>query len=270
VSGSNSCRGHSSLATSAPPFYQQNGVLHLDAQAPLTLRHSGRPFELGRQAACGRPRADATGRPQAAWLKRNRNRNRNGVPWRQLERAAWPQRERCGFTELQIHEGERTDIHVDAVRPNEQNGFYDCVTVVIEVKGCWHREIDTAMETQLVKRYLANNECQHGLYLIGWFLCSSWTKNDRRRGTLRFKSIRNLESHLAQQAKDLSNPNRQVRVFVLDATLRRSHSQAKEPKAANKSTGPQRVRRRDLGGARVSRSLRSGARTIKASGLRRP
>ena len=43
------------------------------------------------------------------------------------------------------------------------------VSVIVEVKGCWHPELGTAIESQLAERYLKNNECQHGLYLVGWF-----------------------------------------------------------------------------------------------------
>jgi len=67
--------------------------------------------------------------------------------------------------------GERTDIHVDAVAHNTDGEAYDSVTVIIEVKGCWHPELDHAMKTQLVDRYLKDNRCQHGLYLVGWFNC---------------------------------------------------------------------------------------------------
>jgi len=35
-------------------------------------------------------------------------------------------------------QGERTDIHVDAVRNHLANDGYDKITVIIETKGCWH------------------------------------------------------------------------------------------------------------------------------------
>ncbi len=54
--------------------------------------------------------------------------------------------------EVQIHRQERTDIHVDAVIRDERNEVFDLVKVIIEVKGCWHTELKTAMTTQLVER----------------------------------------------------------------------------------------------------------------------
>ena len=76
--------------------------------------------------------------------------------------------------EVQIHRGERTDIHIDAVVPGHKAGSYGTVTVIIEVKGCWNSELDRAMEEQLLGRYLKDNLCQHGLYLVGWFNCDLW------------------------------------------------------------------------------------------------
>ena len=84
--------------------------------------------------------------------------------------------------EVQIHRGERTDIHVDAVVPGQKAGAYGTVNVIIEVKGCWNSELDRAMEDQLVGRYLKDNPCQHGLYLVGWFNCNLWDADDYRKG----------------------------------------------------------------------------------------
>jgi hypothetical protein len=47
--------------------------------------------------------------------------------------------------EVQIRRREETDIHVDALAP----GGRDRISAIIELKGCWHDELLTAMETQL-------------------------------------------------------------------------------------------------------------------------
>jgi len=80
-------------------------------------------------------------------------------------------------------QGERTDIQVNAVIRNQDNEIYDTITVIIEVKGCWHRDLDNAMGTQLVGRYLKDNHCQYGLYLVGWFNCDQWDTTDSRKKT---------------------------------------------------------------------------------------
>jgi hypothetical protein len=97
--------------------------------------------------------------------------------------------------------GERTDIHVDAVSkiPNETR--IDIIKVVIEVKGCWHREILTAMKTQLLDRYLKESDCRHGLYVVGWFYCEQWDKRGKKS---REKGMEELRSELNAQSLALS------------------------------------------------------------------
>jgi hypothetical protein len=89
--------------------------------------------------------------------------------------------------EVRIHRGERTDIHVNAVVLIPQEGGYDSVSVIIEVKGCWNLDHDHAMKTQLVDRYLRDNRCQHGLYLVGWFNCEQW--DDKIMGKNRLRNL---------------------------------------------------------------------------------
>jgi hypothetical protein len=60
--------------------------------------------------------------------------------------------------------GEQTDIRVEAFPPNGQSSPIDALTVIIEVKGSWHRYLDTAMATQLVGRYLHDTTVQHGIF----------------------------------------------------------------------------------------------------------
>jgi hypothetical protein len=74
--------------------------------------------------------------------------------------------------------GERTDIHVTAVSPAAQ-GYAKTVTVIVEVKGCWNRGRETDIVDQLRDRYLKNNACRHGLYVVGWFTCEKWATDDR-------------------------------------------------------------------------------------------
>jgi hypothetical protein len=117
-------------------------------------------------------------------------------------------------------QGERTDIQVDAVLFGGNGRDHDTITVIIEVKGCWHNELMTAMGTQLKDRYLNDNQCRHGLYLIGWFNCDQWDRNDRRfRKVQRLQKIE-LERILEGQAAFLSNDEVLLRPFVINAALR--------------------------------------------------
>lgn len=123
--------------------------------------------------------------------------------------------------EVVIRKSERTDIHIDAVICNERREVYNSVTVIVEVKGCWNRELKTAMRTQLVERYLKDNHCQHGLYLIGWFKCGEWWgEGDDRKRDVPDMSIDEARKFFDAQAAELSQQDVKVQALVLDATIR--------------------------------------------------
>lgn len=72
--------------------------------------------------------------------------------------------------------GERIDIKVDLCTNQKET-----ISLPIEVKGCWNGTLKTAMEDQLVRRYMEHHNCDYGMYLIGWFLCDAWKIADARR-----------------------------------------------------------------------------------------
>ena len=116
--------------------------------------------------------------------------------------------------------GERTDIKVEAVLTRASAGDTHVVTVIIEVKGCWHAELYTAMETQLVGKYLSESPCTHGLYLVGWFNCAQWDPTDRKKRKAPKATMREVQDSLARQAADLSQGHGvSVRSLVLDTSL---------------------------------------------------
>lgn len=119
--------------------------------------------------------------------------------------------------------GERNDIHVDAIAFGDAPKRYKTITVIVEVKGCWNVDVLTAMETQLRDRYLKESHCQHGLYLVGWFLCDSWTTDDgRERATIRNlgNSLADARARFEQQAKELSQKDIFLSALVIDASMR--------------------------------------------------
>jgi len=115
--------------------------------------------------------------------------------------------------------GERTDILVSAMVPSLFNGQYEKVQVIIEVKGCWHDEVKTGMQTQLVERYLEANQCKNGIFLVGWFLGGSWDDADSRKKSSPKISIREARQLFSSQAHDLSQKGFQVVSFVMDTSI---------------------------------------------------
>lgn len=116
--------------------------------------------------------------------------------------------------------GELTDLHVDAVARAALSDVVDKVTVIIEVKGCWNRELFTAMESQLVDRYMKDNKCQHGIYLVGCFHCPEWDTADRRYKEAKHQGADEIRTPLAEQAAELSAGSTSVKAYVLNTSLR--------------------------------------------------
>ena len=65
-------------------------------------------------------------------------------------------------------------ILVDTVIRDHAREAYEAISVIIEIKGCWNETLGSAMQTQLAERYLRDNQCQYGLYVVGWFNCNQW------------------------------------------------------------------------------------------------
>jgi hypothetical protein len=115
--------------------------------------------------------------------------------------------------------GQNTDILIDAVMRDSRGEISDQITLVVETKGCWHRELDQAMDTQLKNRYLKDNQSQFGLYLVGWFNCSQWDESDPRKKKCSKVSKDSVRERLESQATRLSADGATLRALVLDTGL---------------------------------------------------
>jgi hypothetical protein len=119
-----------------------------------------------------------------------------------------------------IRQGQETDIQVDAIARNPRSGEPHRISMIIEVKGCWNQDLLTAMQEQLVDRYLEESDCQHGLYLVGWFVCDAWDSEDYRQARTPKQSLQQAREHFQAQAAELSQGGVLIRSFVLDTALR--------------------------------------------------
>jgi hypothetical protein len=115
--------------------------------------------------------------------------------------------------------GQRTDIHVDAVSPEERAGDFDPIYAIVEVKGNWNLELRSAMETQLRDRYLKQVGCRNGLYLVAWFACAKWRDDDSRKKQCPAISLCEARDLFSRQATELSRDGSYIRSYVLDALL---------------------------------------------------
>lgn len=136
--------------------------------------------------------------------------------------------------------GQRTDLYIYAVTKGRTEDHFDTVFAVIEVKGSWHAEVTTAMQSQLVGQYLHRNQrTRHGLYVVGWYASPHWDTTDGKRAKAgRFRTTERLRKPLQRQAIDLSASGQHVvSSIVLDvsldlagAVITRSAKKARKPK----------------------------------------
>ncbi len=115
--------------------------------------------------------------------------------------------------------GESTDLLVEAIAGERVEGA-EKVSVTIEVKGCWHAEVDDAMETQLAERYLRNEGQHQGIYIVGWFAADDWDEGDWRRRVCARRSLSDSRCYYSEQASDVSNrQDVAIGAAVLDVSL---------------------------------------------------
>lgn len=114
--------------------------------------------------------------------------------------------------------GESVDLQVFALIGTEIEGAATA-SVTIEVKGCWHAKVKTAMKTQLVDRYLTGTRTTHGIYLVFWFAADDWDAADSRARRC-VRDPQKLHDTLSEQARSLTaETHATVRSFVMDGSL---------------------------------------------------
>lgn len=86
--------------------------------------------------------------------------------------------------------------------------------------------MDHAMQTQLVERYLKDNSCRQGLYLVGWYHCAQWDIEDRKHthpwsgSESAAATIQDAKKKFDDQARSLTVGDLRLESFVIDASLR--------------------------------------------------
>lgn len=112
--------------------------------------------------------------------------------------------------------GERIDLLVNAISEKT----HDLITVIVEVKGCWNSELYTAMGSQLCNRYLKDNICKSGIYLIGWFNCNQWDCEDYRQNKAPKINIDEAKELFKEQAVKLSTNGLHISAYIMKTGLR--------------------------------------------------
>jgi hypothetical protein len=118
--------------------------------------------------------------------------------------------------------GSYTDIHVNALALKGTNSL-EKLTLIIEVKGCWHDEVYEAMETQLANKYLKDNVSKYGIYLVGGFLCNSWSNEvgNARKAKSKKHDVLSNSNRFEEQSKRLNSQGYDISPFILDCRFRK-------------------------------------------------
>lgn len=117
--------------------------------------------------------------------------------------------------------GDSIDIWIEALIGKQTAGARHA-TCIIELKGSWNRELMTAMDDQLVTRYLDPPLHRHGIYLVAYFGRDRW---DRQADKTRYSdagttTIDELRRALDDQSKDLAlQRDVELTAVVLDCSL---------------------------------------------------
>jgi hypothetical protein len=77
--------------------------------------------------------------------------------------------------------GERTDILIEVSTAGKPSTSDEALRLVIEVKGCWNRDLLSSPEKQLRDDYMGAMQAENGIYLVFWFLCDRWRDDDLRK-----------------------------------------------------------------------------------------
>lgn len=117
------------------------------------------------------------------------------------------------------HRGKAVDLFVTAVAGAQVEGS-PIVSVSVELKCCWHADLDTAMRDQLVSRYL-DAENSQGIYLVAQFDSPDWTQEDNRnRSRCRRRTVEEARRFFEEQANAIGGEGlADVSAFVLDCSL---------------------------------------------------
>jgi hypothetical protein len=100
--------------------------------------------------------------------------------------------------------------------------------VPVEVKGNWHDEVITAIESQLGDRYLQGPHGTTGIYVVGFYRGKAWGGVDVGRRTAAGRRDRQeLLAELELRSAALAKRGMTVHVRVVDLTL--GADQASDP-----------------------------------------
>jgi hypothetical protein len=102
--------------------------------------------------------------------------------------------------------GSKTDLWVQAITANGK----DTITLCVEVKGSWNPEAKTALNNQLIGKYM-REKAKAGILLLGWF--------EPNEGNI-WKDIETARKELEQQVNKARKNHHLVSAIVIDCRIK--------------------------------------------------
>lgn len=132
--------------------------------------------------------------------------------------------------------GESADIWVTALA-GERTQNAPQVEVIVEVKCCWNKELDTSLRDQLGERYLLPGTRDDGVYLVGWYDAPGWDAADKpKRNPCRKRTVNGLRKQFEKQAVEVSaDLGLRIDAVVLDCSLKEPRNKPSRKNTAKKS-----------------------------------
>ncbi len=105
--------------------------------------------------------------------------------------------------------GERSDLLVQVTDGTSR------FAVVVEVKCSWNDGLLTDLEQQLHDRYMRREGLDNGIYVVGWFDCTDWIDEPRRKNSRKLDRLTTKQT-LQHRAAELSVNGRRIDAVVVD------------------------------------------------------
>lgn len=166
--------------------------------------------------------------------------------WNESNNSCWPKDERALSDEIKrllkvkldnmiINREVEISPKISGSGNNIPDLLIECQTsesnvasVIIEVKGCWNKNLRESIRTQLYDRYMRDDIGYHyGIYLIGWYWCDKWKEEHKKDIRERIKlenrfsetDINEMIDYFSECAEKLSNEDKKIKSIVLDLSL---------------------------------------------------
>jgi hypothetical protein len=137
-------------------------------------------------------------------------------------------------------DGSRTDIEVQA-QADKKAGRPELLTLIIETKGCWNPDLETALLGQLVEKYLTRPGQRAGIYLVGYYDDPPYYVDGGRKRLKTGHTLEEIRERQNQFAANGTESGHDVAAFVMDCRLPGQRKKLAEEEASAAAAAAERA-----------------------------